>query len=83
MGISTEVDGIECPFCSEQLWSKYRHDFHYCGCGYCFVDGGRDYLRCGWGIPWQGTDEQKAEALFLTKVIGEPKLVKIQFNLKE
>lgn len=46
------VQGIQCPYCDEKIWSKYRHDFHYCSCGYCFVDGGRDYLRNGYGLPF-------------------------------
>ena len=43
------VEGIECPMCLEQIWSRYGHDFRRCGCKYCFVDGGRHYLRYGWG----------------------------------
>jgi len=43
------VDGIECPMCKEQIWSRYGHDFRRCPCKYCFVDGGRSYLRYGWG----------------------------------
>ena len=43
------VTGVQCPLCKEKLWSAYVHDFHYCGCGYCFVDGGRHYVRYGWG----------------------------------
>lgn len=42
-------DGIQCPKCKEKIYSEYTHDFHYCGCGYCFVDGGFEYLRYGWG----------------------------------
>ena len=45
------VHGIQCPICEERLWSKYRHDFHYCECGYCFIYGGQhDYHRYGWGF---------------------------------
>ena len=43
------VNGIECPMCQEQIWSRYGHDFRRCKCQYCFVDGGRSYLRYGWG----------------------------------
>jgi hypothetical protein len=53
------VQGIQCPRCSEKLWSKWQHDFHYCGCGYCFVDGGRAYLRYGWGVRPEYEDEKK------------------------
>lgn len=43
------VWGVECPQCLSRIWSQYTHDFHHCPCGYCFVDGGRDYLRAGYG----------------------------------
>ena len=43
------VRGVECRRCHDRIWSKYTHDFHYCKCGYTFVDGGKDYLRYGWG----------------------------------
>ena len=39
--------GVKCRKCGEVLESMYRHDFHYCGCGSTFVDGGEAYLRCG------------------------------------
>lgn len=39
--------GIQCLNCKEKIFSNYRHDFKYCKCGDCFVDGGFDYLRCG------------------------------------
>lgn len=41
------VQGIRCPLCSDVVWSRHRHDWRACGCGAAFVDGGRDYLRCG------------------------------------
>ncbi len=69
-----KVQGIECPLCSEQLWSKWGHDFHYCGCGYCFVDGGRNYLRYGWGIP-NNTE--------VTAQIGVPQMVTIETGEKD
>ena len=40
--------GIKCSACGELIVSVHRHDFHYCKCGKTFVDGGKDYLRCGW-----------------------------------
>ena len=36
-----------CKRCNTVAYSIYRHDFHYCACGDCFVDGGGDYFRCG------------------------------------
>lgn len=41
--------GIQCPRCKEKLFSESVHDFKYCGCKYCFIDGGKEYLRYGWG----------------------------------
>ena len=51
------VDGLECPQCLQRIWSRHRHDMRHCFCGYCFIDGGRDYFRYGyggplWEIPW-------------------------------
>jgi hypothetical protein len=48
------VNGIVCPVCLDVLWSRSRHDFRSCTCRYCFVDGGRDYLRYGAGCPETG-----------------------------
>lgn len=42
-----KVQGIECPYCKDQIWSRHTHDFRTCKCGKVFVDGGRDYLRVG------------------------------------
>lgn len=44
-----KVTGIECPKCKDQIWSRHRHDCRSCKCGYCYIDGGRDYLRVGYG----------------------------------
>ncbi len=52
------VDAIICPKCKATVWSRYGHDMRYCGCGYCFIDGGREYSRVGyggdgWPEPWE------------------------------
>ena len=39
------VDAVVCPDCGETIYSRARHDFHYCHCGSTAVDGGFDYLR--------------------------------------
>lgn len=79
-GPRIKVHGIQCPRCNEKLWSKYRHDFHYCGCGYCFVDGGRDYLRVGYGVKPRKTGKDgavsKKEWAWMSEqnvTIGSPK----------
>jgi hypothetical protein len=43
--------GVICPHCKQLIVSEHRHDMRFCFCGYCFVDGGQDYLRYGWGGP--------------------------------
>lgn len=50
--------GIQCPKCLQKIYSEQCHDYHHCDCGYSSVDGGRDYLRYGWGgdkwpQPWE------------------------------
>lgn len=42
------VTGIRCGKCNSEVVSLYRHDFRYCRCGACFIDGGFDYTRIGW-----------------------------------
>ena len=51
---TTTVTGVRCPRCSESIWSRHRHDFRYCKCQYTFIDGGRAYLRYGFGDPFSG-----------------------------
>lgn len=62
-----KVTGIQCPRCYEEIWSRHRHDYRFCSCGYSSVDGGRDYLRFGWG------DRETGQALF-----GRPIEVEIE-----
>lgn len=40
-------NSARCKACGDEIESKHRHDFRSCKCGAIFVDGGRDYLRCG------------------------------------
>ena len=32
--------GIKCPECKDVIFSRAKHDLHYCTCGKVFVDGG-------------------------------------------
>lgn len=50
------VTTIQCPRCGDKIYSRTRHDFHYCSCGKVFVDGGFDYLRYGWDNDIQQQD---------------------------
>lgn len=38
---------LQCKKCGDIIESKYRHDFVWCSCKSIFVDGGKDYFRCG------------------------------------
>lgn len=41
-------NAIRCKKCGDIIESKTVHDFKFCSCGSCAVDGGLDYLRrCG------------------------------------
>lgn len=40
-------NAAQCLKCNDIIESKYRNDFVSCMCGAIFVDGGKDYLRCG------------------------------------
>ena len=43
--IRTLVHCIKCPSCRDIIYSRTRHDFHFCTCGSIAIDGGFDYLR--------------------------------------
>jgi hypothetical protein len=36
---------IQCKLCQDIIESTHTHDFKFCKCGSCGVDGGHDYLR--------------------------------------
>lgn len=39
---------IQCLKCGDIIESTHRHDFKFCKCQSCAVDGGKEYLRrCG------------------------------------
>jgi len=42
-----KVNAVQCPECKDIIFSRSHHDFHYCSCGYVFIDGGFDYCRFG------------------------------------
>lgn len=49
------ITGIKCDNCGDIIYSRARHDFRWCSCESCAIDGGqRDYIKvCG------NTDEYK------------------------
>lgn len=43
-----KVTGVVCLKCGDFIWSRARHDFHWCSCQSTAIDGGFDYMRvCG------------------------------------
>lgn len=38
-------NAIKCNKCGDIIESTYRHDFKWCSCKECAVDGGKAYLR--------------------------------------
>lgn len=42
-----KLPGLKCTVCGDTIYSRVRHDFHWCSCRGCFVDGGQDYFRYG------------------------------------
>ena len=40
-----KTTGIKCNKCRVTIFSRARHDFRYCKCGGCAIDGGQDYFR--------------------------------------
>ena len=51
-------NAIRCKHCGDIIESTYRHDFKFCSCQRCAVDGGLDYLRrCGDTDDWEDLSE--------------------------
>lgn len=59
---------IHCLKCDTVIYSKYRHDFHYCKCGSVSVDGGKDYFKVGYR-----TDDAKYKIITLDLLTNEEK----------
>lgn len=39
---------IRCKICGDVIESTSRHDFKWCKCKACAVNGGHDYLKRAW-----------------------------------
>ena len=51
------VKAIKCKNCGDIIYSRSRHDFHWCSCKSCAIDGGFDYLKIvGQPNDWQSID---------------------------
>lgn len=40
-----KINALKCNSCKDLIFSRARHDLHYCSCGKVAIDGGFDYLR--------------------------------------
>ena len=40
-----KVNAIKCKKCGDIIYSRSQHDFHWCSCESCAIDGGFDYYR--------------------------------------
>lgn len=43
--LGTEISAILCKNCNSIIYSRAGHDFHYCPCNKCAIDGGFEYVR--------------------------------------
>ena len=43
-----EITGIKCPKCNTIIYSRARHDFHWCPCNTIYIDGGFEYVKMGY-----------------------------------
>lgn len=55
-------NAIRCLKCGDVIESTSVHDFKFCSCGACAVDGGHDYLRRVGNLEdWEDVSEVKQE----------------------
>lgn len=55
---------IKCRKCGDVIESTSVHDFKFCSCGACAVDGGKEYLkRVGERENWEEMSELEEEYL--------------------
>ena len=43
-----KTNKIQCRHCGDVIESRNVHDFKFCSCRACFVDGRHEYLRRGY-----------------------------------
>ena len=43
--MSITIYAIQCTECNDIIYSRTRHDFHWCSCNNCAIDGGFDYQK--------------------------------------
>ena len=40
-----KINAIKCNSCGDTIYSRALHDFRWCSCKGCAIDGGLDYIR--------------------------------------
>ena len=71
------VRAVKCPRCGDVIYSRAHHDFHYCSCGACSVDGGFDYFK--YSFP----HNEPPELFVVTLGVGQKKLYDDWNNAKD
>ena len=44
-----KISAIKCLNCNDIIYSRAQHDFMVCSCAECYIDGGQQYMRIGFG----------------------------------
>ena len=69
-----KTNKIKCRKCGDIIESTSVHDFKFCSCGACAVDGGKEYLRrIGEREDWEELSEfEEAQDTFsITNLTGQ------------
>lgn len=46
-----QINAIKCKKCNDIIYSRCRHDFHWCSCRNVAIDGGFDYMKINFKEP--------------------------------
>lgn len=57
-------NSVKCKKCYQELESTHVHDYKWCSCGTCMVDGGKEYLRRGWANGLTQEDAYEETSLY-------------------
>ena len=68
-----KVFGIKCNKCGDFIYSRTIHDFHYCTCESCAIDGGQEdyYKIIGNKDDWEIVKDVEIEAKDLTELYND------------
>ena len=56
-------NAIRCKRCGDIIESRHVHDFKWCSCGQCAVDGGKDYPKRCWSLEIDDADDAFEELI--------------------